>query len=595
MNTAGRSSRSTAWREPGGGSPRPYTLREYAVLADGERGAVLGPDGAIVWMCFPRWDDPAVFASLIGGSGFYRVVPSGQFVWGGYYEEGTLIWRSRWVTRESIVECREALAFPGRSDVAVLLRRVVAVEGAATLEVSLRPRADYGNERVRDFHREDDRSWTARAGELYVRWSGAPQATVRDGDGWEDRVTLGEGDAHDVVLEIARGPFLVAAPSPDELWEATDRHWRSEVPAMQDLLARRDARHAYALLRGLTTSGGGMVAAATTSLPERAEAGRNYDYRYVWIRDQCFAGLAAASGPYPLLEGAVGFVAERLLADGPSLMPAYRAGGDRIPDQRSLSLPGYPGGSDIIGNHVNDQFQLDTFGQALLLFAAAARHERMGADAWRAVAVAVSAIAARCSEADAGIWELAPKHWTHSSLECVAGLRAIGAAPGFPSEHRADCFGLADAILFEVSRSCLHRSGRWQRAPDDDRVDASLLLAAIHGALPSDDPRSVATHDAVVQSLGRDGYLYRFHHDDRPLETAEGAFLLCGFWASTACLERGDLVGATHWFERNRAACGSPGLYSEEFDVGERQLRGNLPQAFVHAGMLECAARLSAT
>ena len=593
--TTARSPRGT---EPGAQGERalaPYTLREYAVLADGERGAVIGPDGGIVWMCFPSWDDPAVFTSLIGGAGYYRIAPAEQFVWGGYYEEATLIWRSRWVTRDSIVECREALAFPGRSDVAVLMRRAVAVEGSARLEMSLRPHAEYGKERMHDLRRNARATWSARVGDLYLRWSGAPEATVLEGEGWDDRITLREGETHDVVLELARGPFVDAAPAPDRLWEATERHWRSEVPAMDHLLARRDARHSYAVLRGLTTSGGGMVAAATTSLPERAEAGRNYDYRYVWVRDQCFAGLAAAaSGPHRLLDDAVGFVTDRLLADGPSLTPAYRAGGGRIPDQRSLSLPGYPGGHDIVGNHVNEQFQLDTFGQALLLFAAAARHDHMDTDAWSAVDVAVDAIRARSSEADAGIWELSPKHWAHSSLECAAGLRAIGAAPGIPVGRRAEWSALADLVLTGISRSCVHPSGRWQRAPDDDRVDAALLLATVHGAVPSDDPRSVATHEAVVQSLGRDGYLYRFHHDDRSLEAAEGAFLLCGFWASMACLERGDVVSATRWFERNRAACGSPGLYSEEFDVGERQLRGNLPQAFVHAGMLECAARLSA-
>jgi alpha,alpha-trehalase len=595
MTAPGPSGRPTGGRRADDGALAPYTLRDYAVLADGERGLVIGPDGGIVWMCFPGWDDPAVFASLLGGSGFYRVVPSDPFVWGGYYEERTLVWRSRWVTANAIVECREALAFPARPDVAVVLRRVVAVAGAATVEVSLVPRADYGYERVRDLRRGDDGSWTARAGGVHLRWSGGRDATVRGGDRWEARIAVADSQTHDLVLEVARRPFTDAAPKPDELWRATERAWRSAVPAMDDLPARRDARHSYAVLRGLTTPAGGMVAAATTSLPERAEAGRNYDYRYVWVRDQCFAGLAvAAAGAYPLLDDAVAFVTGRLLADGPSLMPAYRADGGRIPDQRSLGLPGYPGGADVVGNHVNEQFQLDAFGQALLLFAAAARHDRMGDDAWRAVELAVATIEARAAEADAGIWELHPKRWAHSRLECVAGLRAIGAAPWTPRRHRAEWTALADAILADVSRSCLHPSGRWQRAPDDDRVDASLLLAAIHGALPSDDPRSVTTHDAVVESLGRDGYLYRFRHDDRALGAAEGAFLLCGFWASMACLERGDAVGATRWFERNRAACGSPGLYSEEFDVGERQLRGNLPQAFVHAGMLECAARLSA-
>lgn len=150
---------------------------------------------------------------------------------------------------------------------------------------------------------------------------------------------------------------------------------------------------------------------------------------------------------------------------------------------------------------------------------------------------------------------------------------------------------LAEAILADVSARGTHVSGRWRRAPDDDGVDAALLLAAVRGAVPPEDPRSVATHAAVARDLSQDGYLYRFRHDGRPLDDAEGAFLLCGFWMSLAYMGRGELTEARSWLERNRAACGPPGLFSEEFDVTQRQLRGNLPQAFVHAGLLECAAR----
>jgi GH15 family glucan-1,4-alpha-glucosidase len=139
----------------------------------------------------------------------------------------------------------------------------------------------------------------------------------------------------------------------------------------------------------------------------------------------------------------------------------------------------------------------------------------------------------------------------------------------------------------------VHPAGRWQRAPDDDRVDASLLLSAVRGGLAPDDPRNLATVEAVRRELGADGYVYRFRHDARPLHKAEGAFLLCGFWMALAEHAHGNPVAAAHWFERNRAACGPAALYTEEFDVHQRQLRGNLPQAFVHAGMLECAVRLS--
>jgi GH15 family glucan-1,4-alpha-glucosidase len=336
-----------------------------------------------------------------------------------------------------------------------------------------------------------------------------------------------------------------------------------------------------------------MVAAATMSLPERARAGRNYDYRYVWIRDQCYAGVAAgANKPLPLLDEAVTFVSGRLLEDGPGLRPAYRTDGCPVPEERTLtSLDGYPGGSDKVGNWVSRQFQLDVFGEALLLFAAAARHDHLDAEGWRAVEACASAIETRWGEADAGIWELDDHHWAHSRLACVAGLRAIAeqATPGLAAQWTL----LADAILADVGRDCTHPSGRWQRSPGDPRVDAALLLPAIRGAVSANDPRSVATLSAVVDELGRDGYTYRFRHDERRLADAEGAFLLCGFWLALAWHQVGQEPLAIANFERNRASCGPPGLFTEEFDVGERQMRGNLPQAFVHALLLECASRLA--
>ncbi|MGH2869832.1 MAG: glycoside hydrolase family 15 protein, partial [Solirubrobacteraceae bacterium] len=356
-------------------------------------------------------------------------------------------------------------------------------------------------------------------------------------------------------------------------------------------VAPRDTRHSYAVLSGLTSAGGGMVAAATTSLPERARQGRNFDYRYVWIRDQCYTGQAVGkAGPYRLMDDAVRFVAERLLADGPHLKPAYTITGDPVPDQHPLDLPGYPGGSDIIGNWVNQQFQLDAFGEALLLFAAAARHDHLDTDAWRAVETATAAIEQRWHEpdTDAGIWELDPDAWTHSRLICAAGLREI-AQQGPRGEQASQWVSLADTIVSDTAAHALHPSGRWQRSPGDPRIDAALLLPAIRGAIPASDPRSLATLQAVVSELTQDGYCYRYRPDERPLGESEGAFLLCGFLLALAYQQQGDQLAAARWFERNRAACGPPGLCSEEFDVTQRQLRGNLPQAFVHALLLECA------
>jgi GH15 family glucan-1,4-alpha-glucosidase len=139
----------------------------------------------------------------------------------------------------------------------------------------------------------------------------------------------------------------------------------------------------------------------------------------------------------------------------------------------------------------------------------------------------------------------------------------------------------------------VHPSGRWQRSPGDSGLDGALLLAAVRGAVPADDPRTTATLHAYLRDLVDAGYAYRFRDGDRPLGEAEGAFLLCSFILSLALLQQGNLIEAVRFFERTRSACGPPGLFTEEFDVAQRQLRGNLPQAFVHALLLESAARLS--
>lgn len=572
----------------------PHVLREYALLADGERGVLVGPRGDFVWMCFPAWDSGAVFSSLIGGPGVYAVTPTGRFVWGGYYEPASLIWRSRWVSDAGIVECREALAHPGEADRAVLLRQVTAVTGSHRLEVLLDLRHDFGAEPLRAVHFEGG-TWTARSGDVHVRWTGAATARVeRQGGGSWLRcdLMLEPGQRHDLVLELAQHPLGEEPPPAERLWDATSGSWARSIPDLGRTVAPRDAAHAYAVLAGLSSTAGGTVAAATTSLPERADTNRSYDYRYVWCRDQAYIGAAvAAAGPHPLMDTAVNFLRDRLLADGPHLNPAYTTRGSRVPSPRSLDLPGYPGGTDTIGNHVNEQFQLDIFGEALLLFAAADRHGHLDQEGWRAAEVAAAAIAKRWREADAGVWETEPREWTHSRLICAAGLRAVSErGPG--GSLAAVWMALADAIVADCAARAVHPSGRWQRAVDDPRLDASLLLPALRGAVPAADARSQATLAAVVQDLTQEGYVYRYRPDQRPLGDAEGAFLLCGFWMALAHQQQGNSLDAARWFERNRAACGPPGLCSEEFDVRQRQMRGNLPQAFVHALLLESAARL---
>lgn len=570
----------------------PHVLREYALLADGERGIVVGPRGDCCWMCLPRWDSPAVFSSLLGGGGVYAVSPDHpRYVWGGRYEHRSLIWRSRWVTTDAIVECREALAFPGDPHTAVVLRRIRALDRPTRMRIRLDLRADFGAKGFSDLSCSDG-VWTGRAGPNRFRWFGAGGARRGDDGALEAVVDVSPGVDHDLVLELSDQELPSDVVRPNDAWRDTEHAWMQAVPEFSGTIADLDTRSAYAVLRGLTSSGGGMVAAATMSLPERAERGRNYDYRYCWIRDQCYTGQAvAAAGGYPLLDDAVKFVSERVLDDGPGLKPAYCVTGDAVPGEQDLDLPGYPGAAVKTGNWVTDQFQLDAHGEALLLLAAAARLDRLDSVHWRAVRTLVESIEKRWREADAGLWEIDNRRWAHSRLICAAGLRRAGEIA--PRQQGSEWQRLADVLIADADSDCLHRSGRWQRAPDDSRVDSALLLPAIRGAIPANDPRSVGTLEAVRRDLGRHGFVYRFKPDERPLGEAEGAFLLCGFMMALADHQQGNDLAAVRWFERNRTACGPPGLLTEEFDVDQRQLRGNLPQAFVHALLFESSHRLA--
>ncbi|MEU8437651.1 glycoside hydrolase family 15 protein [Streptomyces sp. NPDC029216] len=570
--------------------PRP--LRDYALLADGERGALTGPEGDVVWLCVPGWDDPAVFSELIGGAGAFTVRPEPSWkVSGGAYAGGSLIRTARWTMPDAVVECREALAAPAEPHRVVLLRRIRAVTGGARMTVRLAVRGDYGSAPAPVLRRAGGDLWEGTGGALRVRLRGL--AGARTGpDGELDAVLdVREGGVRDLVLEIGDRP-LGAPVDAESAWRRTEDFWAAAVPSCTGLTAARDVRQAYAVLTGLTSPRtGAMVAAATTSLPEHADADRDYDYRYAWLRDQCYAGQAVAlHGPHPLADAAVRVVTERVLADGPGLRPAYRTDGSPVPPEHRLPLCGYPGAADRIGNDAGSQFQLDTFGEALELLATAARHDRLPEDGVRAAEVAGQALEEYWDRPDAGLWELETAWWTHSRLAAVTGLRAAAREIGGPAADR--WAGLADTILRTARRRCLHPGGRWQRSATDPGPDAALLRPLASPYWPDGDPAGAATREAVARELAVDGFVYRFRQGDGPLGEAEGAFLLCGFLMASACLVHGRPVAAGRWFERTRTAAGAAGLFAEEYDVESRQLRGNLPQAFVHALLLESAVRL---
>src|SRR5512135_2717915 len=205
-----------------------HVLREYALLADGERGALVGPRGDMVWLCAPRWDSDAVFSALIGGGGLYAVTPAGpRYVWGGYYEDGTLIWRSRWITETGVIECREALAFPGEADRVVVLRRIIAAEGVARVRVRLDARAGFGSHPVDRMDRQRGVWADQAAGKLRLRWTGGEKARPVAADGGDGpalamELTIPAGSHHDLVLELSERALPERPPEPDQAWQATE-------------------------------------------------------------------------------------------------------------------------------------------------------------------------------------------------------------------------------------------------------------------------------------------------------------------------------------------------------------------------------------
>ena len=450
-----------------------------------------------VWMCAPRWDSDAVFSSLIGGGGVYAVTPSeSRVVWGGFYEDRSLIWRSRWVTTTAIIECRQALVFPGDSHTAVLLRRVVAIEGRARVGVLLDPRAGFGAHKM-GYLTATHGVWTARTAGVHLRWSGGAEAKPAAEGGLALHIEVEAGAYHDLVLELRIEPVPATRSKRRRRGRRPRLGGRPPSPTGRHPRRLR-GRHSYAVLRGLTGAGG-MVAAATMSLPERSDAGRNYDYRYVWIRDQCYTGQAiAADGPHRLLDDAVAFVAGRILTDGAELKPAYTVTGSPVPDEQSCRIL--------------------TATRAVRTRSATGSTDSSNSTRWakrscsspprQATTTWTSSTGGRPSrgpghrmrwtDADAGIWELDNRHWAHSRLMCVAGLRAIAGAGA--AGLRPPLETLADAIMADVASDSLHPTGRWQRAPHDDRVDAALLLPHPR-CCPRDDPRSLATLEAVRTDL----------------------------------------------------------------------------------------------
>ena len=439
--------------------------------------------------------------------------------------------------------------------------------------------------------RRDDGVWTARSG----RCSCAGRAERRTSTPAGRRAAGGRVDRPGGAPPRPRpGDLRPAArpappPDPDRPGTATEDAWSRAVPATRgtDRPPGRPARlrgAARAHQRRRRDGRRGHMC-----LPERA-GGRNYDYRYAWIRDQCYAGQAVGRRRRRPAAGRRGPLHRRTAPRRrAAAQPAYTVDGGPVPDERTLDLPGYPGGGDKVGNWVNDQFQLDASARCCCCSPPPPRQDRLDARDWRAVADHRRRhrdSAARSRRRDVGARQpLVGPLPTHLRGRAARRRGHAPAGGGRRLEQRWPTHPRQRA------RDCLHPTGRGSALPTTPRVDAALLLPAIRGALPAETRATVATLRSRPRELAHDGYVYRFRQTNGRWQ-AEGAFLLCGFIIALALHQRADEAEAMRWFERNRAACGPPGLLAEEYDVAQRQLRGNLPQAFVHALLLEAAHRL---
>jgi GH15 family glucan-1,4-alpha-glucosidase len=585
----------------------PARIEDYALIGDCETAALVGLDGSVDWLCWPRFDSNACFAALLGdpSNGRWRIAPKGKVLsCKRQYRRDTLI-------LETIVETETGTAsitdfMPPRGSASDLVRLVEGLHGRVDMHMELILRFDFGAI-VPWVARHPDGSLCALAGpdlvilRTPVELAGEDFTTVAD-------FTVGKGDIIPFVLTYGPSHLDVpAAIDPLVALEETAGYWR-EWTAASDVHGGPYAevmKRSLITLKALTYAPtGGIVAAPTTSLPEEFGGERNWDYRYCWIRDATLALLALMSAGH--FEEAKAWTTwlHRAVAGSPQDMQImYSLSGERRLMEWEVGwLAGYEGAQPVrIGNAAHTQFQLDVYGELM----DAVHHARIGglADdgAWAVQRSIMEHVAQVWMEPDDGIWEVrgGPQHFTFSKVMAwVAVDRAIQGAEMFGLDGPVDDWrALRSTIHTDVCAHGLNpQTGGFQRAYDDPTADASLLLLAELGFLEATDRRFVATVAAVERELiSPDGLVLRYdtRRVDDGLPPGEGAFLTCSFWLANAyvMLDREDDARAL--FERLLAFQTDLGLLAEEYHPSAKRLAGNFPQALSHIGLLSTALNLT--
>ncbi|MEV7802032.1 glycoside hydrolase family 15 protein [Microbispora sp. NPDC088329] len=582
-------------------------IEDYGLLGDLHTAALVGRDGSIDWLCLPRFDAPACFAALLGDerAGFWRLAPAaGGLCTRRRYRGDSLVLETEWDTPEGSVRVIDAM--PPRGEAADVVRVVEGVSGRVPMRMALRLRFDYGH--IVPWVRHQDGRLAAVAGPD-AAWLKTP-VPLRG----EDMTTYAEFE----VTAGQRVPFVLTyrpsherRPRPvdaDKALADTEAYWTSWMRGFRYEGRWEEAvRRSLVVLKALTYAPtGGIVAAVTTSLPERPGGPRNWDYRFCWLRDATFT-LQALLG--------TGFVAEakawrewllRAAAGDPAdLQIMYGIDGTRrLPEYTLDWLGGYEGSAPVrVGNAASGQFQLDVWGEVLDgLHLARTAGIHAAEPAWDLQRALLDFLEGHWDDPDNGLWEVRGdrRHFVHSKVMAWAGLdRAVRAVERFGLDGPVDRWrATRDKIHAEVcDRGYDPRRGTFTQFYGSQGLDAALLLIPRVGFLPWDDPRVAGTVEAVRRELCSDGFLLRYQPQADGnvdgLPGVEGAFVTCTFWLAEALYGIGRRREAHELFERLLSLRNDLGLLSEEYDpVAGRQL-GNTPQAFSHVGLVNAARHLS--
>ncbi len=580
-------------------------IEDYGFLSDTETAALVSRDGSIDWLCMPRFDSGAVFARLLGTeeNGFWKICPKGEVVkTSRRYRGDTLILEMEFETKDGCVRLTDCM--PLRDEFPTLVRTVEGLRGKVEMTMCLVLRFDYG--RLVPWVQRVEGGITAMAGpdaillRSDVELRGEELSTVAD-------FTVGAGESKAFVLTWY--PSHKPAPEAENSAESlrrTEEYWTKWSAHAKPAEEWRDAVvRSLLVLKGLTYAPtGGIVAAATTSLPEQIGGERNWDYRFCWLRDATFTLYSLLDAGYKRDAEAWRQWLLRAVAGSPAQMQTlYGVGGERPALEYELPyLAGYAGSKPVrVGNAAAQQFQLDVYGEVIDVMH---QTRRLGlavdCAGWELERCLVKFVAEHWQKPDMGIWEVRgpARHFTHSKiLAWVAMDRAVQACEkfGLPGDVAA-WRGVRDRIHAEVcARGYNQKVGAFVQSLDSDKLDASLLMMPLVGFLPPSDPRVQSTIKAIEKNLMSGGFVLRYHTDTEVdgLPQGEGAFLPCSFWLVDCLNLTGRYDEAREMFERLLSLRNDLGLLAEEYDPRTRRLAGNFPQAFSHVALLNSAANLS--